>query len=134
METLHTPNQTGCFIHSCKLLMIHIQCCILSADGRSGWSKSIRGKTIGVGAGLRPRDCQACPNRRLVRIRSTSKHQRQAGMSEAPESIVPANKRRRVEGSIGGANARLCPHCGRTFKRTEHLSRHVRTRKYTDDL
>ncbi|KAI4856339.1 amidase signature enzyme [Aureobasidium sp. EXF-8846] len=53
-------------------------------------------------------------------------------MPEAPEFVVPTNKRRRVEGSVGGANARLCPHCGRTFKRTEHLSRHVRTRESTN--
>ena len=26
-------------------------------------------------------------------------------------------------------SARMCAHCGRTFKRTEHLERHVRTRK-----
>ncbi len=27
--------------------------------------------------------------------------------------------------------AKTCPHCGRTFKRTEHLERHVRTRTLT---
>ncbi|KAI4726717.1 amidase signature enzyme [Aureobasidium sp. EXF-10728] len=48
-------------------------------------------------------------------------------MSEVPDSIVSTNKRRRVDSSIGGGNARQCPHCGRAFKRTEHLSRHVRT-------
>ncbi|KAH0377641.1 amidase signature enzyme, partial [Aureobasidium melanogenum] len=48
-------------------------------------------------------------------------------MSEAPESTISTNKRRRIDGSVGGGNARVCPHCGRTFKRTEHLSRHVRT-------
>ncbi|KAB8233121.1 uncharacterized protein BDW43DRAFT_94552 [Aspergillus alliaceus] len=26
-----------------------------------------------------------------------------------------------------GAKARVCDHCGRTFRRTEHLERHVRT-------
>ncbi|OBR14779.1 C2H2 type zinc finger domain protein [Colletotrichum higginsianum IMI 349063] len=34
-------------------------------------------------------------------------------------------KRRRRTGN--GPDARSCPHCGRTFKRTEHLERHVRT-------
>ncbi|KAK1980686.1 hypothetical protein LZ30DRAFT_594285 [Colletotrichum cereale] len=34
-------------------------------------------------------------------------------------------KRRRRTGN--GPEARACPHCGRTFKRTEHLERHVRT-------
>ncbi|KAF6836737.1 hypothetical protein CPLU01_03531 [Colletotrichum plurivorum] len=34
-------------------------------------------------------------------------------------------KRRRRTGH--GPDARSCPHCGRTFKRTEHLERHVRT-------
>lgn len=28
-----------------------------------------------------------------------------------------------------GAKARICVHCGRAFRRTEHLERHVRTRK-----
>lgn len=28
-----------------------------------------------------------------------------------------------------GPDARSCPHCGRTFKRTEHLERHIRTRQ-----
>ncbi|RNJ52552.1 hypothetical protein D7B24_003330 [Verticillium nonalfalfae] len=35
------------------------------------------------------------------------------------------NKRRRRTTSVPGARA--CPHCGRTFKRTEHLERHIRT-------
>ncbi|KAK2032521.1 hypothetical protein LX32DRAFT_582696 [Colletotrichum zoysiae] len=34
-------------------------------------------------------------------------------------------KRRRRTGN--GPDARACPHCGRSFKRTEHLERHVRT-------
>lgn len=44
-------------------------------------------------------------------------------------------RRRRHPGSVGrgsyggGGNLRMCPHCGRTFKRTEHLERHVRTRE-----
>jgi hypothetical protein len=29
------------------------------------------------------------------------------------------------------AKARICVHCGRAFRRTEHLERHVRTRKRT---
>ncbi|KAF4420091.1 hypothetical protein F53441_14403 [Fusarium austroafricanum] len=37
------------------------------------------------------------------------------------------NKRQRVGYNGAGANLRMCPHCGRTFKRTEHLERHVRT-------
>ncbi|UNI21320.1 hypothetical protein JDV02_007319 [Purpureocillium takamizusanense] len=37
----------------------------------------------------------------------------------------PPSKRRRT--AHGGGNTRMCPHCGRTFKRTEHLERHVRT-------
>lgn len=28
-----------------------------------------------------------------------------------------------------GARARICAHCGRSFRRTEHLERHIRTRK-----
>ena len=30
-------------------------------------------------------------------------------------------------------DARSCLHCGRTFKRTEHLERHVRTRSFPPD-
>lgn len=40
---------------------------------------------------------------------------------------MPPSKRRRT--AYGGGNVRTCPHCGRNFKRTEHLERHVRTRK-----
>lgn len=36
-------------------------------------------------------------------------------------------RRRRRDGS-SGAQQRLCTHCGRNFKRSEHLERHVRTR------
>jgi uncharacterized C2H2 Zn-finger protein len=39
------------------------------------------------------------------------------------------NKRQRVGYNGAGVNLRMCPHCGRTFKRTEHLERHVRTRE-----
>ncbi|KAI2610706.1 uncharacterized protein GGS25DRAFT_160234 [Hypoxylon fragiforme] len=35
-------------------------------------------------------------------------------------------RRRRRDGS-SGAQQRLCTHCGRNFKRSEHLERHVRT-------
>ncbi|KAL7624173.1 hypothetical protein AAE478_005730 [Parahypoxylon ruwenzoriense] len=35
-------------------------------------------------------------------------------------------RRRRRDGS-SGAQQRLCSHCGRSFKRSEHLERHVRT-------
>ncbi|KAG5785913.1 hypothetical protein H9Q73_000494 [Fusarium xylarioides] len=37
------------------------------------------------------------------------------------------NKRQRVGYNGARVNLRMCPHCGRTFKRTEHLERHVRT-------
>lgn len=36
-------------------------------------------------------------------------------------------RRRRRDGS-SGVQQRLCTHCGRSFKRSEHLERHVRTR------
>lgn len=43
---------------------------------------------------------------------------------------TPARRRRRTTHGHGlGPDARSCPHCGRTFKRTEHLDRHVRTRQ-----
>ncbi|KAL4953952.1 hypothetical protein BDW69DRAFT_205510 [Aspergillus filifer] len=37
------------------------------------------------------------------------------------------SKRRRVTQDGGSSARRLCPHCGREFKRTEHLERHKRT-------
>ncbi|KAF0640960.1 hypothetical protein FPSE5266_11142 [Fusarium pseudograminearum] len=37
-----------------------------------------------------------------------------------------SNKRQKVDHN-GGANLRMCHHCGKSFKRTEHLERHVRT-------
>ncbi|KAL4934870.1 hypothetical protein BDV06DRAFT_235005 [Aspergillus oleicola] len=37
------------------------------------------------------------------------------------------SKRRRVTQDGGSSARRLCPHCGRAFKRTEHLERHKRT-------
>lgn len=43
---------------------------------------------------------------------------------------TPVRRKRRTTHSHGlGPDARSCPHCGRTFKRTEHLDRHVRTRQ-----
>ncbi|KAL2029127.1 hypothetical protein VTO58DRAFT_110157 [Aureobasidium pullulans] len=48
-------------------------------------------------------------------------------MPSASEPQASTNKRRKLDGPARGGNARLCPHCGRTFKRTEHLARHVRT-------
>ncbi|KAG8159108.1 hypothetical protein KVR01_010769 [Diaporthe batatas] len=44
----------------------------------------------------------------------------------------PARRTRRARQRLDprdthGPDARSCPHCGRTFKRTEHLERHIRT-------
>lgn len=39
-------------------------------------------------------------------------------------------RRRRRDGSSSNVQQRLCPHCGRSFKRSEHLERHVRTRPF----
>ncbi|KAL4900034.1 hypothetical protein BDW74DRAFT_188742 [Aspergillus multicolor] len=41
-------------------------------------------------------------------------------------SQIPPNKRR-SEGHDGEGKRRVCTHCGRAFKRTEHLRRHLRT-------
>ncbi|KAF9891207.1 hypothetical protein FE257_004771 [Aspergillus nanangensis] len=41
------------------------------------------------------------------------------------QSQQPPRSNRRS--SVGGAKARICEHCGRSFRRTEHLERHVRT-------
>ncbi|KAJ4256240.1 hypothetical protein NW762_009319 [Fusarium torreyae] len=45
---------------------------------------------------------------------------------DAYNGSTSPNKRQKV-GHNGGGNLRMCHHCGRTFKRTEHLERHVRT-------
>ncbi|OOF95317.1 hypothetical protein ASPCADRAFT_397054 [Aspergillus carbonarius ITEM 5010] len=47
-------------------------------------------------------------------------------MLEIHNRPVPPKRRRRGPCKSGNAR-RPCPHCGRTFKRTEHLERHVRT-------
>lgn len=52
---------------------------------------------------------------------------------------TPVRRRRRTGHSLNhshnnGTDARSCPHCGRTFKRTEHLERHVRTRQSSHSL
>lgn len=44
-----------------------------------------------------------------------------------PNSTPARRKRRATHSHSLGPDARSCPHCGRTFKRTEHLDRHVRT-------
>ncbi|GLA67351.1 hypothetical protein AtubIFM54640_010331 [Aspergillus tubingensis] len=44
-----------------------------------------------------------------------------------PEDGVRPSKRCRVTQDGGSSTRRSCPHCGRTFKRTEHLERHKRT-------
>ncbi|MBE3041822.1 C2H2-type zinc finger protein [Candidatus Bathyarchaeota archaeon] len=41
-----------------------------------------------------------------------------------PTQGAPRTSRRRR--NTGGS--RSCPHCGRSFRRTEHLERHIRTR------
>ena len=50
------------------------------------------------------------------------------GAHDALDAQSPPNKRRKGlrDKHVG---ARKCTHCGRTFKRTEHLERHVRTRE-----
>jgi hypothetical protein len=45
------------------------------------------------------------------------------GVHEMPDILAPQTKRRRT------IREKQCTHCGRTFKRTEHLERHVRTRE-----
>jgi hypothetical protein len=40
-----------------------------------------------------------------------------------PDILAPQPKRRRT------IREKQCTHCGRTFKRTEHLERHIRTRE-----
>lgn len=47
------------------------------------------------------------------------------GVHGMPDILAPQPKRRRT------IREKQCTHCGRTFKRTEHLERHVRTRSYS---
>lgn len=47
-----------------------------------------------------------------------------------PSSSTARRTRRTRQGThTHGRDARSCPHCGRTFKRAEHLERHIRTRQ-----
>ncbi|KAI1822384.1 hypothetical protein F4861DRAFT_532297 [Xylaria intraflava] len=48
-------------------------------------------------------------------------------MAEKQDMDLPQTRRRRRDGSSSNAQQRQCPHCGRVFKRSEHLERHVRT-------
>ncbi|KAI0392730.1 hypothetical protein F5Y17DRAFT_341569 [Xylariaceae sp. FL0594] len=48
-------------------------------------------------------------------------------MAEKQETDQAQTRRRRRDGSSSNVQQRLCSHCGRTFKRSEHLERHVRT-------
>ncbi|CAG1983632.1 hypothetical protein SNK03_008898 [Fusarium graminearum] len=47
-------------------------------------------------------------------------------MTQDMVGSTSSNKRQKVDHN-GGANLRMCHHCGKSFKRTEHLERHVRT-------
>ncbi|KAI6503341.1 hypothetical protein MCOR11_000945 [Pyricularia oryzae] len=47
-------------------------------------------------------------------------------ISGSPSPGAPVRRRQRRR-APDGSSSRSCPHCGRTFKRTEHLERHVRT-------
>ncbi|KAL4948828.1 hypothetical protein BDW69DRAFT_86450 [Aspergillus filifer] len=50
-------------------------------------------------------------------------------LSQSPPSTSPSSQssRRLSVGAGAGAKTRTCVHCGRSFRRTEHLERHVRT-------
>ncbi|GAP91032.1 putative regulatory protein amdA [Rosellinia necatrix] len=48
-------------------------------------------------------------------------------MADKQEMDQSQTRRRRRDGSSSNVQQRLCPHCGRSFKRSEHLERHVRT-------
>ncbi|KAI1108783.1 hypothetical protein F5Y14DRAFT_61344 [Nemania sp. NC0429] len=48
-------------------------------------------------------------------------------MADRQEMDQSQTRRRRRDGSSSNVQQRLCPHCGRSFKRSEHLERHVRT-------
>lgn len=51
-------------------------------------------------------------------------------MADRQEIDQSQTRRRRRDGSSSNVQQRLCPHCGRSFKRSEHLERHVRTRPF----
>jgi hypothetical protein len=55
-------------------------------------------------------------------IHNTNMHSQSPSTTNSP----PATSSRRL--SVG-TKSRTCVHCGRTFRRTEHLERHVRTRE-----
>lgn len=52
-----------------------------------------------------------------------------ASFSQMSSTMDPNQARRRRRVGSTDSQKRECPHCGREFKRSEHLERHVRTRK-----
>ena len=48
----------------------------------------------------------------------------------AAAAAAPRSSGRRRRGAAAGSTSHTCPHCGRSFKRSEHKERHVRTRQY----
>jgi len=59
----------------------------------------------------------------------TTSTQRPGGGGGGGASASASNGRRR-RGAAAGGGTHTCPHCGRTFKRSEHKERHVRTRQF----
>ncbi|KAK8124896.1 uncharacterized protein PG998_000655 [Apiospora kogelbergensis] len=53
----------------------------------------------------------------------------QTTSTQRPGGGATSNGRRR-RGAAAGGGTHTCPHCGRTFKRSEHKERHVRTRQF----
>ena len=64
---------------------------------------------------------------------SSSNMEAQTTSAQRPGGGGASNGRRR-RGAAAGGGTHTCPHCGRTFKRSEHKERHVRTRQYTPDF
>ncbi|KAK8026634.1 hypothetical protein PG991_003690 [Apiospora marii] len=51
----------------------------------------------------------------------------QTTSAQRPGGGGGASNGRRRRGAAAGGGTHTCPHCGRTFKRSEHKERHVRT-------
>ena len=120
----------------------------MSGKGQSNTSP-VGGVGENVTVGLCPRpDCWSRFSpvlRRLLHSASISSHPNLLSFSNLsgvcdlliPDRITSSNALmlshsshapRGARRSSVGAKARVCVHCGRSFRRTEHLERHVRTR------
>ena len=123
---------------SCNVRKRPVKYIISWGSWRKRHGGSARGPTVGVAF-------PPCSVGRLLHSASISSHPNLLSFSNLsgvcvlliPDRITSSNAlmlsqsshaARGARRSSVGAKARVCVHCGRSFRRTEHLERHVRTR------